>query len=184
MTDRVPSEDDALNGISAGHRAALAARIRDSDLVARFSGPWTAQTQWRGGFRVEARARTHTVVFDEPADLTAEDSAPTPHEYLLSAVGACVTDGVVLHATMAGIRIRRLSVTVTGTFENILRWAELADEGNPGFGALEISGDLDADADRDTLTALWNRAIAGSPVAQTVSRPTSIVSRLTVTPQN
>ncbi|WP_328396160.1 OsmC family protein [Nocardia sp. NBC_00416] len=180
MTDPVPSGEESLNGIPAEHRAALTERIRDSDRVAGFSGPWTATTRWRGGFRVDAEVRTHTVAFDEPADLTARDSAPTPHEYLLAAVGACITDGLVLHATLAGIGIRRLSVEVTGTFENILRWAELSPEGNPGFGGLEITGTLDADADPERLTALWNRALSGSPVAQTVGRPTSIVSRLTI----
>ncbi|MEV5646865.1 OsmC family protein [Nocardia sp. NPDC052254] len=179
MTEHREADADAVNGIGFEHRAALAEQMRDPDRVGRFSGPWTATTTWRGGFRVDARVRSHTIAFDEPADLTGHDSAPTPHEYLLSAVGACITDGMVLHATLAGIEIRTLNVRVTGSFDNILRWAGLAEEGNPGFGALEISGTVAADAEPEQLIDLWNRAVSGSPVAQTVGRPTSIISHLT-----
>lgn len=183
VTGAQDSDDDSLNGISAAHRRELSARLGDRERVSTFSGPWEVETVWRGGFRVDAQARGHTIEFDEPADLTAKDSAPTPHEYVLSAVAACITDGVVLHATTQGIRIDDLEVRVTGTFENILRWAGLASTGNPGFGALQVSGRISGDADASTLTELWNRAIAGSPVAQTISRPTAITSQLHVEPR-
>jgi uncharacterized OsmC-like protein len=180
VTDHPSDGEDSLNGIRADHRRELLARLSDRDRVSRFSGPWNVRTTWRGGFRVDATARGHHIEFDEPADLTARDSAPTPHEYVLAAVAACVTDGVVLHATAAGIRIRHLEIDVNGTFENILKWAGLVADGNPGFGGLEIVGSITADADESTVAELWDRAIAGSPVAQTISRPTAISSRLTV----
>ncbi|WLP92109.1 OsmC family protein [Gordonia sp. NB41Y] len=173
-------EVGSINGIEVAARGELSARMADVSSVSRFSGPWTASTQWLGGFRVAATARGHTIDFDEPADLTGRDSAPTPHEYLLSAVAACITDGMVLHATLAGVQLSDLRVTVQARFDNILRWAGLVDQGNPGFHSLEIKGVVVAEADADVLDALWSRAVSGSPVAQTVARPTSLVTKLEV----
>ncbi|MGO3327419.1 OsmC family protein [Gordonia sp. (in: high G+C Gram-positive bacteria)] len=184
MTRAQDSDDGSLNGISAAHRDELSARLKDRERVSTFSGPWEVEATWRGGFRVGAKARSHAIEFDEPADLTAQDSSPTPHEYVLSAVAACITDGVILHATTRGIRIDNLEVRVTGTFENILLWAGLATDGNPGFGSLQVSGRISGNADTSTLTELWNRAISGSPVAQTISRPTTITSHLRVDPHS
>lgn len=192
MSDQ-PSADPAgahglgsmsLNGIAEDARAELSDRMTDVAQVARFSGPWTVSTRWRGGFRVDAVARGHTIQFDEPADLTARDSAPTPHEYLLSAVAACITDGMVLHATLAGIRLDDLRVTVRARFDNILRWAGLADQGNPGFHSLEIVAEVVADSSDEVLNTLWNKAVSGSPVAQTVTRPTSLVTQLKIAQQS
>jgi uncharacterized OsmC-like protein len=118
--------------------------------------------------------RSHTVEFDEPAGLDTQDTAASAHELLLSAVGACMMVGFVLNATRQGIRIRNLEISIEGNFENILKWADLDANGNPGYGGVKAKLFVQADADEATLRALWEKAVAGSPVTQTVARATRV----------
>ncbi|MGX6446598.1 OsmC family protein [Patulibacter sp. S7RM1-6] len=169
-----------INGVPADRRRSLAAQLADARRVREFSGPWTARVTWEEGFRTRAHVRGHTIPFDEPADLAADDTAPTPHEHVLSALGACLAAGLVMHATVAGIALDALEVEVSGTFDNILRWAGLAESGSPGFRGLEVRATLGGDAPEEDLRDLWDRALAGSPVAQTLAHPTPVSSVLRV----
>ena len=49
-------------------------------------------------------------------------------------MGACMTVGFILNATRQEIRVRNLEISLEGNFENILKWADLEADGNPGYG--------------------------------------------------
>ena len=42
-------------------------------------------------YLAEAQMRNHFAVIDEPLDMGGDDNAPTPMEYLLTAIGGCVS---------------------------------------------------------------------------------------------
>lgn len=170
----------ALNGISADDRAAIVSQLSDARALRDFSGPWEIKARWTTGFRSEAEVRGHVIHFDQPGDIYADDTAPTPHEYFIASVAGCVIAGVLMHATVRAIELNAMDITVSGTFENVLRWAGIETEGNPGYRSVEISATISADADDDTVRDIWDRAVAGSPVAQSVNRKTRVVSTLTV----
>lgn len=50
------------------------------------------------GLRQEIWAGTHTLGADEPVDLGGDDSAPTPYELLLGALGACTSMTLQIYA--------------------------------------------------------------------------------------
>jgi uncharacterized OsmC-like protein len=162
-----------LNGLHPERLEAVIESLKDADNLKAFSGPWRSRVSWEGGFRAKAHTRTHTVSFDEPEGLDTQDTAASAHEHLLSAVGACMTVGFILNATRHGIRVRNLEISLEGNFDNILKWAGL-DEGNPGYGRIHAKAFVSADADEDTLRALWKKAVEGSPVTQSVARVTEI----------
>lgn len=45
--------------------------------------------QLKKGMQVECKARTHTIILDEPAELGGTDTGMNPVEALLAALGAC-----------------------------------------------------------------------------------------------
>jgi uncharacterized OsmC-like protein len=171
-----------LNGIAERERAELQRKLGDVEQVKEFSGPWTANVTWRSGFAAESRVRKHTIEFDEPAGLEAGDSAASAHEYLLSALGACLITGFVLHATTERVQLASVELTLTGSFDNILRWAGLSKTGNPGYRSIEVTARVSGDADEDRLRNLWDRAVAGSPVLQTITNPTPVFTIMQVVP--
>jgi uncharacterized OsmC-like protein len=87
-----------------------------------------------------------------------------------------VTVGFVINATKRGIKIHDLEVALEGNFENILKWAGHSQTGNPGYPSIKMKLFVKADADEAVLRDIWKIAVEGSPVAQTVARPTQIVA--------
>lgn len=177
---RAARADRAVNGISADDRAAIIGQLSDARTVRDFSGPWEIKARWTTGFKSEAEVRGHLIRFDQPGDIRADDTAPTPHEYFIASVAGCLIVGVLMHATVRGIELTAVDVTVSGTFENVLRWAGIESEGNPGYRGVEVRASIAADVDDDTVRDIWERAVAGSPVAQSVNRRTPVVAVLTV----
>ena len=127
-------------------------------------------------FKAKAYMRKHIVEMDEPDGLDATDSAASAHEQLLSAVGSCVTVGFVLNATKRGVKVHDLEIALEGNFENILKWAGHAPDGNPAYPSIKAKCFVRADADEKTLREIWKAAVDGSPVTQTVARPTEIIT--------
>ncbi len=73
-------------------------------------------------------------------------------------------------------KIYDMEIALEGHFENILKWAGHSPTGNPGYPAIKAKLFVKADADEATLREVWKAAVEGSPVTQTVARPTQIVT--------
>ena len=86
-----------------------------------------------------------------------------------------MTVGFVVNATKRGVKIHDLEIALEGNFDNILKWAGHSQTGNPGYPAIKAKVFVRADADEATLREIWKAAVEGSPVTQTVARPTQII---------
>jgi len=171
------ADEKMLNGLRPDKIKAITDSMRDDPEVLKgVTGPWKSRVVWQGGFRAKAYMRKHVVEMDEPEGLDATDVAASAHEQLLSAMGSCLTVGFVLNATKRGVRIHDLEVALEGNFENILKWAGHSTTGNPGYPTIKAKLFVRADADEKTLKELWRLAVEGSPVTQTIARPTEIVT--------
>lgn len=171
MTEKI------LNGLRVEKINAILDSIRDDpEVLKAVTGPWKSRVVWQDGFKAKAYMRKHTVQFDEPDGLDASDSAASAHEQLLSAVGSCLTVGYVLNATRRGVKLENLEIVLEGNFENILKWAGHAPDGNPAYPSIKAKCFVRADADEQTLREIWKAAVEGSPVTQTVARPTEIIT--------
>jgi uncharacterized OsmC-like protein len=170
------ADEKTLNGLRPDKIKAITDSMRDDPEVLKgVTGPWKSRVVWQGGFRAKAYMRKHVVEMDEPEGLDATDAAASAHEQLLSAMGSCLTVGFVLNATKRGVRIHDLEVALEGNFENILKWAGHSTTGNPGYPSIKAKLFVRADADEKTLRELWRLAVEGSPVTQTIARPTEII---------
>jgi uncharacterized OsmC-like protein len=174
--DQEKAADGTLNGLHPNKLEEVVDSLKVADNLKAFSGPWRSRVVWQGGFKAKAHMRTHTVAFDEPGDLDTQDTAASAHEHLLSAVGACMMVGFVLNATRQGVRIENLEIVLEGSFDNILKWAGLDDEGNPAYGEVKAKLYVKADADEQLLREIWKKAVDGSPVTQAVARATPITT--------
>lgn len=165
------AEEKTLNGLRVDKITAICDSMRDDPEVLKgVTGPWKSRVVWQGGFKAKAYMRKHIVQMDEPEGLDATDSAASAHEQLLSAMGSCLTVGYVLNATKRGVKIHDLEIALEGNFDNILKWAGHAPDGNPGYPTVKAKCFVRADADEKTLRELWQAALDGSPVTQTIAR--------------
>ncbi len=166
-----------LNGIRVEKFQGILDAMRDDPKVLQaVTGPWKSRVVWQGGLKAKAYMRKHAVDMDEPEGFDATDSAASAHEHLLAAVGSCLTVRFVINATKRGIKIHDMEIALEGNFENILKWAGHSPTGNPGYPSVKAKLFVRADADEATLREVWKAAVEGSPVTQTVARPTQIIT--------
>ncbi|PHO00830.1 osmotically inducible protein OsmC, partial [Rhodobacteraceae bacterium 4F10] len=57
--------------------------------------------------------RNHFAVIDEPLDKGGDDNGPTPVEYLLTAIGSCVSITLRMYAERKGWDLGRVTVNVS-----------------------------------------------------------------------
>ncbi len=60
--------------------------------------------------RQEVRIRQHTLYADEAPEVGGEDTAPTPHEFLLAALGNCTSMTLLIYARRKGLPLEKVRV--------------------------------------------------------------------------
>jgi len=133
-----------------------------------------ARFRWESGLRGRVYIRHQSFTVDESVDPTGREAGLSALEYALGALGACLGLGLVFNATRRGIPIRNLEVALEGHIDNLLRFLGLDGEGHPGYREVVIKAYVDADADEETLQALWEETVANSPVGNTFARPVAL----------
>jgi uncharacterized OsmC-like protein len=90
----------------------------------RADNEWISGTHSRGTIHAfygvgEERTHEHTFHFDadHPAVLVGRDNGPTPVEFVLHALAACLTGGLANIAAARGIRLTEVRSTVSGDID-------------------------------------------------------------------
>jgi uncharacterized OsmC-like protein len=136
----------------------------------RASNRWVSGTESRStihGFFGTGQELTHAesteVVSDHPAVLVGGDAGPTPVEYLLHALAACLTAGLVNVASARGIELHEVTSTVEGDIDlnGILG---LDPDVRNGYRQVQVSFVVKGDASDEELRGLVERSRARSAV--------------------
>jgi len=118
-------------------------------------------------------------VIDEPPQLLGDDTAPNPSEALLAALGSCLAVGIHANAVARGIEVSKIELELEGDINITSVWGTGDVAPKPvGFMAVRARVLLDAQADRETLSALVAHSVAWSPVAGSVRNPVPLDVRL------
>jgi putative redox protein len=64
-------------------------------------------------YLAEAKMRNHFSVIDEPVSFGGDDNGPTPVEYLLTAIGGCVSITLRMYAERKGWDVGKITVNVS-----------------------------------------------------------------------
>ncbi len=105
-----------LNQVDIETVGALIGAIQDEP--AKAQTVWSSQVRWTGGFRSEASVRDfEPVPSDEPAGLGGDDTAANPVEQLLGALGNCLAVGYAANATVAGIALKDVTISLDGDLD-------------------------------------------------------------------
>lgn len=167
--------DVTLNGVDLETLTQLAAEVDTDPERAADLGETdaSARVQWRAGFNSQGYsgdAPPHA--YDEPEWLGGTDAGMPAREALLGAVGACVVTGFAANASLRDVTIHELEVEVEGHVD-IPSFLGLGD-GDSGFEELEITINVDCDAEGKLLEEIALRAVDLSPVVNTVQKPVDV----------
>ena len=142
-----------------------------------------AKTLCESGFRNLTYVRDLSpMLVGEPPALLGDDAAPNPSETVLAALGSCVAVGLLANATHRGVALSKIEVTMEGDIDISAVWGvgDTPADKVLGFSAVRCQVALASDADPAVLQEIHDSAIRWSPVVNTLQRPVTVDSTLTV----
>ena len=180
-TDRPPR-----NGVDVPRLFATLDAVKDQNEIAKFqfraTNTWMSGTHSRSqlssfyGAMQEMEHKNVTVLdADHPAVLVGEDNAPTPIEFILHAIAACLTSGVANIAAARGIQLHKVTSTVEGDID-LLGILGLSDGTvRNGYQQIRVTFHIEGDADDEKLRGLVEQSRQRSAVYDVLTNPTPVV---------
>ena len=173
--------DNGVNVVALlGAREALAAAPEAARFRWRTTCSWVNGVHSRStveGFFGLGEERSHRVRSvldaDHPEVFAAEDNGPTPVEYVLVGLGACLTAGIAAVAQHRNIQLRSVSATVEGTMD-IQGILGMDSDVRNGFDGIKVTYRIDADATPEEIRALVAQSQKRSAVFDVVTNPTNV----------
>jgi uncharacterized OsmC-like protein len=142
------TETPMRNGVDTATLFATINAVKANPDMAKFqfraSNRWVSGTHNRStvhGFYGVAQEMTHEQPFtydaDHPAVLVGTDKGPTPVEFLLHAVAACLTAGIANIAAARGVNLESVESTVEGDID-LRGILGLSDDVRNGYQQIQV----------------------------------------------
>jgi uncharacterized OsmC-like protein len=173
------------NGVDTTALFATIDAVKSDPEIAKFrfraTNTWVSGTHNRStihGFYGAKQEMLHqaawTLDADHPAVLVGDDNGPTPAEYLLHALAACLVAGLANVAAARDVHLSEVTATVEGDID-LLGILGLSDEVRNGFQQIRVGFTVRGD-DPDKLHSVVQQARRRSAVYDVLSNgvPVSI----------
>ncbi|SFP32207.1 OsmC family protein [Pseudomonas borbori] len=137
----------------------------------------SAHGQMRAGMSIEVQCGDHRVVMDQPTHAGGQGLGPTPLDIVLAAVAGCfgTLGRYIAHQQKIELRGMRFEIEADYDPDGLLG---RRDDVRPGFQALRVKVEIDADLDRERKQALLDEIERRCPLADNLLNGTRLHSRL------
>ena len=164
----------AMNGVDVptllGTIQAVGAQPELAQFTFRANAEWLKGTHSRtmingfsGAGGDHERTQSFMVEGDHPAVLCGGDNAPTPVEYLLSALAACITAGIGNIASARQITLHSVETSVEGQID-LQGILGLNENVRNGYTGIRASFKIKGDAPTEKLEQIVQQSVARSAV--------------------
>jgi uncharacterized OsmC-like protein len=178
------TENPMRNGVDTATLFATLDAVKANPDIAKFkfraTNCWVSGTHNRStidGFYGAMQEMTHTEPrtydADHPAVLVGQDNGPTPVEFVLHALAACLTAGIANIAAARGVDLTEVESTVEGDID-LLGILGLSDEVRNGYQQIRVSFKLRGD-DPDKLRQIVDQSRRRSAVYDIVTNGVPVV---------
>jgi uncharacterized OsmC-like protein len=133
----------------------------------------TIQGFYGAGQEDTSRPEPFSYDADHPAVLVGTNQGPTPVEFLLHAIAACLTSGLANIAAARGVTLHKVSSTVEGDID-LLGILGLSAEVRNGYRQIRVHLDVEGDASPEELDALVERSRLRSAVYDMLTNGTDV----------
>ena len=172
------TENPMRNGVDTATLFATLDAVRANTDIAKFqfraTNRWVSGTHnqstidgFYGAMQEMRHIEPRTFDADHPAVLVGNDNGPTPVEYLLHALAACLTAGIANIAAARGVQLSEVSSTVEGDI-NLLGILGLDPSVRNGFQQIRVSFSLRGD-DPEKLRMIVDQSRARSAVFDVIT---------------
>src|SRR3954464_12037401 len=172
------------NGVNVDALLGARAAFAETPEIAQFE--WRSSVEWMNGTHSRSEAESFygfteeqvhhtsfTLDADHPLQFASEDLGPTPVEYVLVGLGACLTAGIAAVAQHRNIQLRSVSATVEGR-RDIQGILGMDGDVRNGFDGIKVTYRIDADATPEEIRALVAQSQKRSAVFDVVTNPTNV----------
>jgi uncharacterized OsmC-like protein len=180
------TERGPLNGVDTPTLFATLDAVKAQPELAKFQvrahNTWVSGTHSRStasdfyGAMQEMQHQEQTEFHaDHPAVLVGADHGPTPAEYLLHAIAACLTAGIANVAAARGVPLSKVSSTVEGNIDLLGILGLSNGSVRNGYEQIQVTFHIEGDADEQTLRGLVEQSRERSAVYDALVHPTPVV---------
>jgi uncharacterized OsmC-like protein len=172
-------DNPVRNGVDTATLFATLDAVKADPDIAKFR--FRAQNTWISGTHNRStihgfygakqemeHAQVHTFDADHPPVLVGGDEGPTPVEYVLHALAACLTSGLANIAAARKVNLTRVSSTVEGDIDLLGILGLGGDVVRNGYQGIKVSFELEGD-DPDRLREVVEQSRARSAVYDVVT---------------
>ena len=170
----------ATIGVVAGQPALAKFQFRAENVWLNGTHSRTTMANFSGAGTEHSHIRAYTADGDHPTVLCGADRAPTPVEWVLHALAACLTAGIGNIAAARGVTLTHVESRLEGDID-LQGILGLSDKVRNGYERIKITFDIAGDAPPEKLRQIVEQARArsavfdiltnGSPVAVEVKSP-------------
>jgi len=180
----------ALNGVDVPTLFATLDAVKSQPEIAQFQfrarNEWISGTHNRStiqgffGAGQEDTSRTQQFTYDadHPAVLVGGNNGPTPVEFLLHAIAACLTSGLANIAAARGVKLHRVVSTVEGDID-LTGILGISYRARNGYRQIRVSFIVEGDATAEELAALVEQSRRRSAVYDVLVNGTDVVIDVT-----
>jgi uncharacterized OsmC-like protein len=134
----------------------------------------TIQDFYGAGQEDTSRTEAFALDADHPAVLVGNNHGPTPVEFLLHAIAACLTAGLANIAAARAITLHRVESTVEGDID-LLGILGLSPDVRNGYRQIRVSFTVEGDATAEELETLVEQSRRRSAVYDVLANGTDVV---------
>jgi uncharacterized OsmC-like protein len=182
----ITTEKAEFNGVDVARLFATLDVVKEQPQIATFQ--FRAKNTWQNGTHSRSKFsgfygatqdlqhKSETVVdSDHPDVLVGKDNGPTPVEYLLHGIAACLTAGLANIAAARGVELYEVSSTVEGDIDLLGIFGMSAGSVRNGYRQIKVTFNIKGDADAETLRGLVEQSRQRSAVYDALANPTPVV---------
>jgi uncharacterized OsmC-like protein len=173
-----------MNGVDTPALFATIGVVAGQPALAKFqfraNGKWLNGTHMQttmSGFFGAGGEHVHKQPYvadaDHPAVLVGADNGPTPVEWLLHAIAACLTAGIANIAAARGVKLTSVESSVEGDID-LRGILGLSDEVRNGFRGIRVNFRIAGDAPAETLKKIVEQSKARSAVFDVLTNGTPV----------
>lgn len=183
------TESAVRNGVDTATLFATINAVREQRELARFqfraTNTWMSGTHSRGSissFYGAGQEMTHATSFefdaDHPVVLTGKDNGPTPVEFVLLGLAACLTAGLANIAAARSVTLHSVESTVEGDID-LQGILGLSRDVRNGYQQIRVSFRIDADASAEKIRELVAQSQARSAVFDIITNQVPVTIDVT-----
>ena len=177
-------DNPVRNGVDTATLFATLDAVKGNNEIAKFqfraTNKWVSGTHsqstingFYGAMQEMEHKNVHVVDADHPAVLVGDDNGPTPVEYVLHALAACLTAGIANIAAARNIHLAEVESTVEGDID-LLGILGIDSGVRNGYEQIKVSFKLKGD-DPEKLRQVVQQSTARSAVYDIVTNGVPVV---------